>query len=188
VFRDMLRQFRRWSLSESEMGPVFLGHRLGRLSGGPRVFRALVYNKGAAVLHMLRRLVGDDVFFRGLREFYQAHQFESAGTDDLQRIFETAAGRPLGRFFDRWILGSEIPRVRDRSRIVDGRLTIHLEQLNETVFDLPVTATVAYEDGESVEMGVVMDDRVLERPLDAGRRVRSVRFNRDFGALAEFVD
>jgi hypothetical protein len=62
----MLRQFRRWSLSDSDQGPVHLGYRLGVVKGNVRVFRALVYNKGAAVLHMLRRLLGDDVFFTGL--------------------------------------------------------------------------------------------------------------------------
>ena len=44
-------------------GPVYLGYRLGHIKGESRVFRALVYNKGAAVLHMLRRLIGDEAFF-----------------------------------------------------------------------------------------------------------------------------
>ena len=46
-------------------GPMYLGYRLGHIKSRPRVFRALVYNKGAAVLHMLRRLVGDETFFSG---------------------------------------------------------------------------------------------------------------------------
>ena len=48
------------------------------------MFRALVYNKGAAVLHMLRRLMGDEAFFRGLRRYYAENRFKKAGTDDLQ--------------------------------------------------------------------------------------------------------
>ncbi len=70
TFTDMLRQFRRWSLSDSDQGPVHLGYRLGLVKGNVRVFRALVYNKGAGVLHMLRRLLGDEVFFAGIRRFY----------------------------------------------------------------------------------------------------------------------
>ena len=67
AFRDVLRQFRRWAIDDSDQGPVYLGYRLGHIKGESRVFRALVYNKGAAVLHMLRRLVGDEAFFAGLR-------------------------------------------------------------------------------------------------------------------------
>ena len=58
-----------WAIDQSAQGPVYLGYRLGHIKGDGRVFRALVYNKGAMVLHMLRRLVGDEVFFGGLRRF-----------------------------------------------------------------------------------------------------------------------
>src|SRR6185436_16686832 len=57
-FNAMLRQFRRWSISESDQGPVDLGYRLGLIQGQGRIFRAIIYNKGASVLHMLRRFVG----------------------------------------------------------------------------------------------------------------------------------
>ena len=80
----MLRQLRKWSIETSDQGPVSLGYRLGHIRGESRVFRALVYNKGAAVLHMLRRLVGDDEFFRGLRRFYRESRFRKVGTDDLR--------------------------------------------------------------------------------------------------------
>ena len=76
------------------------------------MFRALVYNKGAAVLHMLRRLLGDEAFFRGLRRFYDGRRFQKAGTDDLERAMEAESGRVLDRFFERWIYGTDIPRIR----------------------------------------------------------------------------
>jgi aminopeptidase N len=186
VFRDMLRQFRRWALSESDKGPVYLGRRLGQISGGPRVFRALVYDKGAAVLHMLRRWIGDEAFFSGLRRFYTAHRFETTGTDDLQEAFEMETGRSLDRFFDRWIYGSEMPRVVNRSGVVDGRAVVRLEQVNDRVFDLPVTVTLTHIDGTASEVVVVMTDKRLEQTIESGTRVRQVQINRDNAALAEF--
>ena len=98
AFVDMLRQFRRWSLSDSDQGPVHLGYRLGVVKGNVRVFRALVYNKGAAVLHMLRRLLGDDVFFTGLRRFYADRRYQKAGTEDLERALEAESGPGPGSF------------------------------------------------------------------------------------------
>jgi aminopeptidase N len=75
---------RRWALRESDQGPIYLGYRLGHVRNDTRVFRALVYDKGAAVLHMLRRLLGDDAFFRGIRRFYGDWRFRKAGTEDLR--------------------------------------------------------------------------------------------------------
>ena len=96
AFRDILRQFRKWAIEDSDQGPVYLGYRLGHIKGDSRTFRALVYNKGAAVLHMLRRLVGDEAFFSGVKQFYADNRFKKASTDDLRRAMELASGGDLG--------------------------------------------------------------------------------------------
>jgi hypothetical protein len=119
TYEDILRQLRRTSISYDRNGPVWLGYRLGHLQGDSRIFRALVYNKGALVLHMLRRLIGDDAFFRGLRRFYQESRFKKVGTDDVQKAFEAESGQSLGRFFERWILESGIPQVTANYAIED---------------------------------------------------------------------
>lgn len=61
------------------------------------------YQKGAWVLHMLRGLVGDSAFFRGIRAYYTAHRYGNVRSRDLQRAMERSAGRPLGWFFDEWL-------------------------------------------------------------------------------------
>jgi aminopeptidase N len=61
------------------------------------------YQKGAWTLHMLRGLVGDSAFFRGVRAYYAAHRDGTAVTDDLRAALEASAGRPLGWFFDQWL-------------------------------------------------------------------------------------
>jgi hypothetical protein len=146
-FNAMLRQFRRWSLSESDEGPIDLGYRLGLIQGQGRIFRAVIYNKGASVLHMLRRFVGDEAFFNGLRRFYGEQKFQKAGTDDFERAMETASGRSLERFFDRWIHGSDIPTLRYSSTIQPGEVLVQFDQDSRTIFDVPVTVTLQYADG-----------------------------------------
>ena len=186
TFEDMLRQFRRWALAESEEGPVHLGYRLGHIRGEQKVFRALLYNKGAAVLHMLRRLVGDEVFFRGVRRFYHDRKFEKAGTDDLQRAFEAETGRSLARFFERWIYGAALPRLRYDTKIADGAVTVRFEQLGSLIFDVPVTVTVVYEDGRSTDHVVPVTAKAVERRIAVDGPVRSVEVNRDSAAIARF--
>jgi hypothetical protein len=183
-FASVLRQMRKWAMDLSPQGPVYLGYRLGHLRGEGRTFRALVYNKGAMVLHMLRRLIGDDAFYAGLRDFYATWRYQKAGTNDFRAAMEKAAGRSLERFFDRWIFGSGIPRV-DFSTAVSGReLKLRFEQQGD-VFDVPVTVTISYRDGTSEEVLIPLHDRVVERTVPLKGEIRGVDANRDGGSLAD---
>jgi hypothetical protein len=186
TFTDMLRQFRRWSLADSDQGPVHLGYRLGHIKNEPRVFRAVVYNKGAAVLHMLRRLLGDDQFFAGLRAFYEDRKFQKAGTDDLQRAFESLSGRRLDRFFERWIYGTDIPRLTYHVTMQDRSVIIRFEQSPDLIFDVPVTVTLTYIDGRTQDVVVKVTDAQVEQTIPTAGAVRQVQVNRDNAALAEF--
>ena len=188
VFVDMLRQFRRFAMEQSPQGPVYLGYRLGHLKSDLKIFRALVYNKGASVLHMLRRLLGDEAFFRGIRLFYEDQRFKKAGTDDLERAMETASGRVLDRFFDRWIYNAEVPRVSFRSTVADGRVTVEFEQIGDVVFDIPVTVRLVMANGQTRDVMVPLTDKQMTRSIPTDLPVREVQVNRDFAALAEFEE
>ena len=75
----------------------------------------LSYKKGAAVVHMLRYLLNDDVkFFRALRTYQAQYRGSTARTADLQRVFEAEAGRPLGYFFQQWYRGHGYPTFNGR--------------------------------------------------------------------------
>ena len=183
AFRDILRQFRRWAIEESDQGPVFLGYRLGHIKGESRVFRALVYNKGALVLHMLRRLVGDDQFFAGVRRFYAENRFKKAGTDDLRKAMEAQTGRSLERFFERWIYDSNIPRLKFSSSMEGHEMFVRFEQSGD-VFDVPITVSITYADGKTVDHLVAVTDSLTEQRLPLAGSVRSVDVNQDGAAIA----
>ncbi len=61
------------------------------------------YQKGSWTLHMLRGVVGNDAFQRGIRTYYQRHFNGNATTRDFRRAMEEASGRDLGWFFDQWL-------------------------------------------------------------------------------------
>lgn len=185
VFRAALRNLRRWSMEHSDQGPISLGYRLGHVKNESRVFRALVYNKGAAVLHMLRRLIGDEAFMTGLRTFYADHRYRKAGTDDLRLAMEKASGRPLERYFERWVLDAELPRVRLTTTVRADAVEIGYEQLGE-VFDLPVTITLQYSDGTSEDAIVALTEASGTLVVPARGPVRGVDVNRDEAALGTF--
>jgi hypothetical protein len=184
VFRGMLRQMRRWAVNQRNAGPISLGSRLGHLQGDSRILRALVYDKGALVLHMLRQLTGDEAFFRGLQRFYRESRFSSVGTDDFRRAMETEAGRPLSRFFDGWVYGSSLPRLDFSYRIEGSEAILHMEQRGE-LFDLPLVVTLQYADGRTDDRLVAVTDRIVDIRLPLDGRLRGVDVSRDQPPLAE---
>ena len=135
---------------------------------------------------MLRRLVGDETFFSAIRRFYTEQKFKKAGTDDLQRAFETESGRSLDRFFERWIYGADIPRIRYARTIAPGSVTVRFEQVGDQLFDIPVTVTITYTDGHTQEAVVAVTDRHVEWKMPTTGQVRQVEINRDQAAIAEF--
>jgi hypothetical protein len=173
--RQMLGQMRRSSIDYSPKGPIYLGYRLGYIGAGGHALRGLIYNKSAVVMQMLRRLIGDEAFMSGLRRYYHQWRFQKAGTDDLRAAFEGDAHMPLGRFFDRWILGSSIPRVRTSWRVEPGgeTATVHLEQIGE-VFDFPWTVTVQYADGKTEEVTIPVTTATVDHRLTLRGAVRRI--------------
>jgi hypothetical protein len=187
VFDSVLRQLRKWALDQSEQGPVYLGYRVGHIRNDGRAFRGVVYNKGAAVLHMMRRLVGDDAFYRGIRRFYTSSRYRKAGTEDLRAAMEAEAGRPLGRFFERWIHGSTLPELTFSFRVESGHqdtaVVLRFEQTGE-IFDLPVTVILQYSDRNPVEVLVPVSGRVVETRVPLEGTLRAVDISKDDGTPA----
>ncbi len=188
VFGDILEQMRRWALRESDQGPVYLGYRLGHVRNDSRIFRALIYNKGAAVLHMLRGLIGDEAFFRGLRRFYVGARFVKAGTEDLRFAMEAESGQDLERFFERWIYGASLPRLTLTHRVDSSgpqpAVLLKIEQRGE-VFDLPVVVTLDYGGGREDDVLVKVTRQVVEQRVPLEAPLRGVRVHDARGTLAD---
>src|SRR4029453_17256202 len=77
-----------------------------------RIFSSrLSYNKGAYLLHMLRWVLGDTLFFRGIRQYMNdpklAYCF--ARTEDLKRNLEQVSNKNLSEFFNDWFTGQGHP-------------------------------------------------------------------------------
>jgi hypothetical protein len=190
VYESVLSRMRHFAQEDSDQGPVFLGYRIGHLKNDSRAFRAVIYDKGAIVLHTLRRLIGDDAFFRGLRRYYLAWRFRRTGTPDLQHAFEAEAGISLRRFFQRWIYGATIPQVKVTTQPEDGgqdpEVIVRFEQVGE-VFDVPVTVTVDCVGRPTVDIPVQLTDQVAEVRIPLRGALRKIDVNRDELTIGEFI-
>lgn len=77
-----------------------------------RIFSSrLSYNKGAMVLHMLRKRIGDENFFQGVRNYLNDPDlaYGYAKTHDLQAHLEAASGQNLTEFFLDWVYRQGYP-------------------------------------------------------------------------------
>ena len=185
--RTLLTQMRESAEAVMSQGPISLGYRLGHVQNEGQIFRAIVYNKSAVVLHMLRRLVGDEAFFAGIQQFYRDWRFSKAGTDDFRAIMETKTKLRLSRFFERWILGSTIPRVRVTPKIdAEGKAAVlRIEQIGD-VFDFPLTVVVQYADNTSEEITVPVTDATVDHKIALKSPARRI-FARDPLTFVEIV-
>jgi aminopeptidase N len=88
------------------------------------------YQKGGWTLHMLRRLVGDSAFFRGVRQYYVANRHGNALTDDFRRAVEATSGQRLDWFFDQWLRrpGYPTPTLRWEFDSTASRVTVTIDQ------------------------------------------------------------
>lgn len=89
--------------------------------------KAVGYDKGAMVFHMLRREVGEEAFWAALRDLFASHLFRPASWADIQQAVEARSGRSLGWFFEQWVRRTGAPRLRldgVRARPADGAWAI----------------------------------------------------------------
>ena len=90
-------------------------------------YTATVYEKGAEVIGMLKRLVGDADYARALDLYFTRHDGDAATIEDWLKVFEDATGRDLTQF-KRWYTEAGTPRLRVTDDFNNGTYTLHLEQ------------------------------------------------------------
>jgi aminopeptidase N len=104
------------------------------------------YQKGAWILHMLRRMLGDASFFRGIRRYYSLYAGGNASSEDFQKAMEAVSGIPLDVFFKQWLTQPGWPeyslswRWDEKARAAE--ITVRQQQATG-LFDM--TADIAFE-------------------------------------------
>lgn len=92
------------------------------------LFDRHLYQKGALVLHVLRRTVGDDVFWRAVNAYLKKHAFGNVESRDFQRALEAESGKSLDRVFDTYVHGSGHPELEVAVEYDDRQLVVSVKQ------------------------------------------------------------
>jgi len=113
---------------------------------GFNLFDDVVYSKGAWVLHTLRGVVGDSVFFRILNRYRDLYAGGSATTGDLRAVADTVTGRSMQWFFDQWVYGLGWPMYASTFSWSLDTLTVSVTQQQEPswpTFTVPLEVRAA---------------------------------------------
>ena len=152
------------------------------------LFDRHLYEKGSLVLHMLRRVTGDELFFKSLNLYCTRHRGANVITQDLQRAFEDTTGRSLDFFFDQWVYKEGHPEIEVSSSFDDKKklLSIAVKQTHKTgdtiasAFSFPVTIALMDAEGHETRHRVEIKDREQGFNFVVDKAPKAVRFDPEF--------
>jgi aminopeptidase N len=167
-------------LMNEQQGYIFSaaggGHPLIHFGYASRedMFDAHSYNKGGAILHMLRRYVGDDAFFTALNRYLKRNEYTDVEAHELRLAFEDVTGQDLSWFFNQWFYGAGHPNLEityewDASA---KQTLLNVKQKQEAagnvayVFDLPLSIDLYDASG-----------KVRRERIRVTKREQTFRFN-----------
>lgn len=126
------------------------------------MYDAISYNKGGCILHMLRKYVGDDNFYKSLHEYLMRNKFGTAEIHDLRLAFEKITGEDMNWFFNQWFLNKGLPKLNiayawstDKKEMT---LTVQQKQSLKSapLYRLPVDVDF-YINNETIRKRIVID-------------------------------
>ena len=113
------------------------------------------YNKGGAVIHMLRETVGEKAFWKGINAYLTRHRFGNVESTDLKKAVEESAGQDLSWFFAQWVYGAGYPKLEIEQTYDTNTQSFSITvsqvhkggNLTPAVFILPLDLEFKTEDG-----------------------------------------
>ena len=152
------------------------------------IFGALIYNKGAYVVHMLRYVLGDSLFFKSLYTYMNNEKFiyANANIEDLKIICESVSNIDLQFFFDQWIYDEYYPIYEysfDQNQAT-FYLNIQIEQTQSQngwrkVFEMPIQLKLIYEDNSDTTITVWNDEQKQNLNIALNKKVNGLEFDPD---------
>jgi aminopeptidase N len=106
------------------------------------------YQKGSWILHMLRRQVGDDMFWKGIRLYYKEYQNSNASTADFQDVMERVSGQKLEWFFKQWLYTAGHPQLSVSWKYNKALKTVEItveQRQKEEAFRFPLDVALNFQ-------------------------------------------
>ncbi|WP_299063589.1 M1 family metallopeptidase [uncultured Polaribacter sp.] len=153
------------------------------------MFDLVSYNKGGAILHMLRNYLGDEAFFLGLKTYLTENKYKAAEVHQLRLVFEKITGKDLNWFFNQWYFNAGHPKI-DVSydyNTIQKKVTINLLQYNVTEFKFPLAIDI-FEDGKRTRHQVFVNGNDASFTFPYNKEPTYIQINADGVLLCEITE
>ena len=189
IFKNW-KQSRINSITSSPNGAVYLTDQdttnVGRIFNG-----RLSYSKGAMVLHMLRKKIGDTDFYQGLQNYLVTPDlaYNYAKTEDFIPIMETASGESLTEFFDDWLYHQGYPSyevVWNQTTSSEILIDIYQTQSHASVdfFESPLRLRLHGTQGETQDVIVTHTSNGQQFLESVNFTVADIEFDPEFDVIS----
>ena len=179
AYSSILKKMSRWTEKKAKWGPIIFGSRISHFDFF--AFQSIVYNKSSLVLNMLKDLLGDEVFFLGVKEFFDRNKYQAARTNDFVTSLSKISKQDLEPFFSAWFRSYTLPEVKvTHSAEKDQeeyRLKFHIVQLTDPfIFPLWVEW---FEEGKKIRRMIVVDKKTQTVQFILNYKPKKIRINPD---------
>jgi aminopeptidase N len=148
------------------------------------VFDAVSYNKGGAILQMLRAFIGDSAFFKALNVYLTSNKFKSAEAQQLRLAFEEVTGKDLAWFWNQWYYGSGHPKLNITYSYDNNNTRVIVQQTTDKTFAFPVKIDV-WNGNAPTTYNVWVKNKIDTFNFSSSSKPGLVNFDADKKLLAE---
>jgi aminopeptidase N len=150
------------------------------------VFDAVSYNKGGAILQMLRNFVGDSAFFKALNLYLTTNKFKSAEAQQLRLAFEEVTGKDLNWFWNQWYYGSGHAKLNITYSYDNNakQARVIVQQTTDNAFTLPVKIDV-WNGNTATSYNVWVKNKIDTFTFSSSSKPNLINFDADKKLLAE---
>jgi aminopeptidase N len=120
------------------------------------------YEKGGWVLHMLRRRLGDELFWKGISTYYSTYRNGNASTNDFRKIMEMVSSQRLDTFFHQWLEEPGHPHVTIKWKYDPDKKVVAIDFTHTGDFQFPLEYAI---DGTIHHVDIRDTETHVELPL-----------------------
>lgn len=156
------------------------------------MFDAHSYNKGGAILHMLRSYLGDEAFFAGLNRYLKKNEYSDVEAHELRLAFEDVTGQDLNWFFNQWFFKAGHPNLDIRYDWDEAgkKASVTITQTQEAnnsvpyIFELPLNVDIYDASGKARRENIRVTKRSQTFTFDAAAKPALINVDADKALLA----
>ncbi|MDB2385537.1 M1 family aminopeptidase, partial [Polaribacter sp.] len=153
------------------------------------MFDLVSYNKGGAILHMLRNYLGDEAFFEGLKNYLNKYKYQSAEVPELRIVFEELIGKDLNWFFNQWYYAGGHPKINVSYdyNTLQKTVTVNLKQVQSGTFQFPFAIDI-FENSKRIRHNVFVEGKDASFTFPYTVQPQLIQVNADGVVLCDITE